>query len=295
MRRQEIARKFDEIVDVRGRRAVHRHAGEALLERHVRAPRLRRRRAPRARDPPRRRGARRRRRRVPAALPRPDAGPRRDGPHDRLRLAQHADDHAALRSQHPARRGLGRARRPQLRRRRALPRGARRRGRGAGWPDSRTRPATTSCACARSASWITTGALAEVVDVRRPRRDRDRPSRVLRRGEPITPKIKLVDGQGQVAFNAIDTDPRWLEPPAPGDYVVTAWIPSNLLNEGLVNVGVVRRQARDGQVPSPRRRPRRASRSTCRTPEKATPRAASSSGSWQGAVRPLLEWTVDER
>ena len=48
-------------------RAVPRHAGEALLERHVRAARVRRRRPPRARDPARRRGARGRRRRVPAA------------------------------------------------------------------------------------------------------------------------------------------------------------------------------------------------------------------------------------
>ena len=41
------------------RREVHRHAGQALLERHVRAARVRRRGASRARDPARRRGARR--------------------------------------------------------------------------------------------------------------------------------------------------------------------------------------------------------------------------------------------
>ena len=40
-------------------REVHRHTGEALLERHVRPPRVRGRGAPRARDPVRRRGARR--------------------------------------------------------------------------------------------------------------------------------------------------------------------------------------------------------------------------------------------
>ena len=57
---------------VRRGRAVHRHAGQALLERHVRAPRVRGRRAPRARDPDRRRGARGRRRGVPAQVPRQD-------------------------------------------------------------------------------------------------------------------------------------------------------------------------------------------------------------------------------
>ena len=55
-------------------REVHRHAGQALLERHVRPPRLRGRGAPRAGDPVRGRGARRRRRRVPGALPRADGG-----------------------------------------------------------------------------------------------------------------------------------------------------------------------------------------------------------------------------
>ena len=48
---------------LRRRREVPRHPGEALLERHVRAARLRRGRAPGDRDPAGRRGARRRRRR----------------------------------------------------------------------------------------------------------------------------------------------------------------------------------------------------------------------------------------
>ena len=59
--------------------------------------------------------------------------------------------------------------------------------------------------------------------------------------EPITPKIKLVDGRGDVVFNAIDTSARWHEPPEPGEYTSTAWIPGNLLNEGfiLADVAVV--------------------------------------------------------
>ena len=76
MRRAEIRRKFDEIVEFADVERVHRHAGEALLERDVRAARLRGRRAPRARDPDRRRGARRRRRRVPAEVPREARGRR---------------------------------------------------------------------------------------------------------------------------------------------------------------------------------------------------------------------------
>ena len=58
-------------------REVPRHAGQALLQRHVRAARVRGGGAPRAGDPDRRRGAGGRRRRVPEEVPRQDAGRRR--------------------------------------------------------------------------------------------------------------------------------------------------------------------------------------------------------------------------
>jgi hypothetical protein len=34
----------------------------------------------------------------------------------------------------------------------------------------------------------------------------------------------------------VDTSPRWDEPTPPGDYVTTAWVPADVLNEGLVSV-----------------------------------------------------------
>ena len=60
-------------------RAVPRHAGQALLQRHVRAPGLRRRGPPRAGDPDRRRGAGGGRRRVPEEVPGQDGRGRRQG------------------------------------------------------------------------------------------------------------------------------------------------------------------------------------------------------------------------
>ena len=54
---------------------------------------------------------------------------------------------------------------------------------------------------------------------------------VLRHGDAVFPKIKLVDSGGDVAFNALDTREQWSEPSAPGEYVSTAWIPGNLLSE----------------------------------------------------------------
>ena len=53
------------------------------------------------------------------------------------------------------------------------------------------------------------GSLAEVVDVRRSVGIEIAFTVLRRPDEPITPKIKVIDGQGQVAFNAIDADLRW--------------------------------------------------------------------------------------
>ena len=82
--------------------------------------------------------------------------------------------------------------------------------------------------------------------------------------------------RGEVVFNALDTDARWRETPEPGTYTCTAWIPPNLLNEGVIAVDVDRRVARRPGATEPRQRavdrhvPRRA------TPGSATPRKASS-------------------
>jgi lipopolysaccharide transport system ATP-binding protein len=81
------------------------------------------------------------------------------------------------------------------------------------------------------------GATVETHDVRQPV-GIEITFRVLRHGPPVFPKIKIRDRQGEIAFNALDTSPRWHEPSEPGDYVATAWIPENLLNEGLTTVDV---------------------------------------------------------
>ena len=61
---------------------------------------------------------------------------------------------------------------------------------------------------------------------------------MLRHGEPIFPKIKVLDARRDIAFNAMDTSERWHEPSPPGEYVATAWIPGNLLNEGSTTVDI---------------------------------------------------------
>jgi lipopolysaccharide transport system ATP-binding protein len=61
---------------------------------------------------------------------------------------------------------------------------------------------------------------------------------VLAETEPVFPKIKLGNDRGEVVFNALDTDLRWRSAPEPGTYTSTAWIPANLLNEGVIGVDV---------------------------------------------------------
>jgi lipopolysaccharide transport system ATP-binding protein len=137
-----------------------------------------------------------------------------------------------------------------------------------------------------------TGETSSAVDVRRPVGIEIGFS-VLRDGVPIVPKVKLRDRNGDVAFNAIDVDPRWNEPMAPGDYVTTAWIPGNLLNEGLVSI-----EAGMHSVAAPRLHGHAVSDAIgfhVQDPGEGDSARGHFTGQWKGVVRPLLEWTVEER
>ena len=124
------------------------------------------------------------------------------------------------------------------------------------------------------------------------------PSRSSRDDVAVFPKIKVADREGNNAFNTVDTNPRWKEPQPTGDYVATAWIPGNLLNEGLYTVepGDLQPRARrleQARAPGARARGRRLPRPRPRA--RATRRRAGFAGQFRGAVRPLLEWTSERR
>ena len=74
-----------------------------------------------------------------------------------------------------------------------------------------------------------------VVDVRRPV-GIEIVFRVLRDGKPVFPKIKALDGEGAIAFNAMDTDARWHATLGPGRVRRDRLDSGNLLNEGSVIV-----------------------------------------------------------
>jgi lipopolysaccharide transport system ATP-binding protein len=132
-----------------------------------------------------------------------------------------------------------------------------------------------------------------VVDVRQPI-GVEMTFRVLRKGIPIFPKIKVLDREAAVAFNAMDTDERWARPTQPGKYVSTAWIPGNLLNEGSVIV--------EGAICSidfPKLAHHAAVYEAISfevlDPGEGGSARGTFAGQWRGVVRPLLSWTVEQR
>jgi lipopolysaccharide transport system ATP-binding protein len=109
----------------------------------------------------------------------------------------------------------------------------------------------------------------------------------------VAPKIKVLDQHGAICFNALDTDPRWTEPTPPGDYLATAWIPPNLLNEGRhsVDVNVV-------TIASPKLIPHASAYKIVAfhvfDPAEGDSARGSFGGEFRGVVRPLLDWTYEE-
>jgi lipopolysaccharide transport system ATP-binding protein len=120
---------------------------------------------------------------------------------------------------------------------------------------------------------------------------------ILRDDVAVFPKIKVTDREGNNAFNTVDTSPRWKEPQPTGDYVSTAWIPGNLLNEGLYSVepgisslGLVgsNKLVHQARVPE-------AVAFHVYDPGEGDTSKGGFAGQFRGAVRPLLEWTSEHR
>jgi lipopolysaccharide transport system ATP-binding protein len=136
------------------------------------------------------------------------------------------------------------------------------------------------------------GTTADFVDVREPV-GIEIDFEVLRVGEPVFPKIKVNAG-GDVAFNAMDVDPRWREPAQPGRYVATVWIPGNFLNEGLMHA-----YADICSIDSPKLRHHLTAYQPVsfhvQDPGEGDSARGMFTGQWKGVVRPLFEWTCEDQ
>jgi lipopolysaccharide transport system ATP-binding protein len=157
------------------------------------------------------------------------------------------------------------------------------------WPDLEKAPGDDLVRLRRVRVIDESGSRTDTADVRRPV-GIEIEFTVLRHGLPVFPKIKLFDGKGDVAFNALDTSPRWKDPQQPGDYSATAWIPGNLLNEGLISIHV------DMCSFGPARLSHHATARDLisfhvHDPGEGGSASGQYRGQLQGVVRPLLEWT----
>jgi lipopolysaccharide transport system ATP-binding protein len=157
------------------------------------------------------------------------------------------------------------------------------------WPDLDSAPGDDVVRLLELRVVDETGDLIDSADVRDPVGIELRFA-VLGDAAQVFPKLKVTDDRGDTAFNALDTSPRWLEPSEPGTYVSTAWIPGNLLNEGLFTV--------HASVCSPAA-PRPQIHVNCSVSFHVHDAAEGDSsrgaygGQWQGPLRPLLEWQTD--
>ncbi len=80
------------------------------------------------------------------------------------------------------------------------------------------------------------GRISENIDVRETFRI-ELEYEVLREGRVLMPYITLRNSEGEAIFTSIDQDAAWRSRARPeGRYVSTAWIPGNLLAEGMVYV-----------------------------------------------------------
>jgi lipopolysaccharide transport system ATP-binding protein len=134
------------------------------------------------------------------------------------------------------------------------------------------------------------GVSAETIDVRHPV-GIEMTFDVLRSGPPIRPQIMLTDDSGLSSFNALDTDPRWREEADPGTYTSTAWVPGNLLNDGVVFASVFVSTLSPGRT-TQHVFERDAISFQVTDPVEGDSAKGDYVGHWRGVVSPLLEWTT---
>ncbi|MEO8679087.1 MAG: ABC transporter ATP-binding protein [Vicinamibacterales bacterium] len=111
----------------------------------------------------------------------------------------------------------------------------------------------------------------------------------------FVPGFTLANDEGQPIFNAIDTAPAWREARPPGQYTTIGWIPGNLLNEGRVVVSVAL-----GTFVAGGRSIRQAHALDVVSFQVVDPGEGGTArgdypGHWPAPVRPLLQWTTVRR
>jgi lipopolysaccharide transport system ATP-binding protein len=167
-------------------------------------------------------------------------------------------------------------------------------GRGSrmSWPDDETAPGDDLARLLSVRTVDEDGETIDTIDVRRAV-GVEIHFRVLRDGPAVFAKIKVRDRQGDIAFNALDIAPHWQSSSTPGEFVSTAWIPANLLDEGTTSVDVA-----ICSLHSPKLHQHAAAYDAVSfyvvDPGDGDSARGRFTGQLRGAVRPLLEWTTEQ-
>ena len=131
----------------------------------------------------------------------------------------------------------------------------------------------------------------EAADIRRPL-GIELSFEVLERRDPFVPSIALINEQGQPIFGAMDTDQRWRTPLAPGLYSSIAWIPGNLLNEGTTVVSVALATHSPGTKMIRQAQAQEVVAFQVIDPGEGGTARGDYAGIWSAPVRPLLHWDL---
>jgi lipopolysaccharide transport system ATP-binding protein len=159
------------------------------------------------------------------------------------------------------------------------------------WPDDETAPGDDLTRLLSARAINEEGDTIETTDVR----DTvgvEIQYRVLRQGTPLFAKIRVRDRRTDVAFNAMDIGPHSESSSEPGVYTATAWIPGNLLNEGITRVDVAVCSMRAPKLHQ-RAAQYEAVSFTVFDPGDGDTARGRFTGQLSGVVRPLLEWSVE--
>ena len=157
------------------------------------------------------------------------------------------------------------------------------------WLDAKAAPGGHICRLRAARIRTPEGATTEAVDIRRSvgvEIEFD----VLEPGHVLLPHFYLWNEEGVQVLGSIDLDPVWRRRPRPnGRYVSTGWIPGNFLNEGtiLVDVAVIAIEPTVQQIYE---------RSIVGFQVIGSLDGDTARGDWagvmSGAVRPVFEWTT---
>jgi len=157
------------------------------------------------------------------------------------------------------------------------------------WPDLKTSPGDEVVRMRAVRVKTESGTVTEGFDIRRPigvEIEFD----VLEEGHVTVGQFSIQNEENVIIFIVNDRDPAWLRRPrAVGRYIATAWIPGNMLSEGVhtVSAGIMTEDPFRLHCDIPRVAGFRVHENG------AGPTARGDfTGRWPGAIRPLLKWTT---